>query len=151
MTDTLASSAVRQKPGSDALTTENREGVLVVTLDQPGDAVNKVDRSLGTALEQVLEQIDRDRAIYAAVITSGKPDIFIAGADIEQFLHFRIEQDAENASRYGQRLLNLVAQSRVPVVAAIHGACLGGGLELALACQYRICTDHPKKIGRAHV
>jgi 3-hydroxyacyl-CoA dehydrogenase/enoyl-CoA hydratase/3-hydroxybutyryl-CoA epimerase len=146
MTDTLASSVVRQKAGSDALTAENREGVLVVTLDQPGDAVNKVDRSLGAALEQVLEQIDRDRAIYAAVITSGKPDIFIAGADIEQFLQFRIEQDAENASRYGQRLLNLVAQSRVPVVAAIHGACLGGGLELALACQYRICTDHPKTV-----
>ena len=131
---------------SEALRTENRGGVLIVTLDQPGDAVNKVDRALGTAMERVLEQVDRDRSIYAMVITSGKPDIFIAGADIEQFLDFKIELDAENASRFGQRLLNLLEKTRVPVVAAIHGACLGGGLELALACTYRICTDHPKTV-----
>ena len=134
-----------QDPTS-ALRTENRGGVLVVTLDQPGDAVNKVDRTLGAAVERVLEQVDRDKNIYAMVITSGKPDIFIAGADIEQFLDFRIELDAENASRFGQRLLNLLEKTRVPVVAAIHGACLGGGLELALACTYRICTDHSKTV-----
>ena len=131
---------------SEALRTENRNGVLVVTLDQPGDEVNKVDRSLGTALERVLEQVERDKTIYSMVITSGKPNIFIAGADIEQFLDFKVEMDAENASRFGQRLLNLLEKTRVPVVAAIHGACLGGGLELALACTYRICSDHPKTV-----
>jgi len=129
-----------------ASTTENRHGILVVTLDQPGDAVNKVNRALGSELEQVLETIDRDRTIYGAVVTSGKPDIFMAGADIEQFKEFRSEEDAENVSRYGQRLYNLVERARVPVVAAIHGACLGAGLELALACRYRICTDHPKTV-----
>jgi 3-hydroxyacyl-CoA dehydrogenase/enoyl-CoA hydratase/3-hydroxybutyryl-CoA epimerase len=125
---------------------ENREGVLVVTLDQPGDAVNKVDRALGDALDQLLKEVERDRDISAVVIASGKPDIFIAGADIEQFLEFRVETDAESASRYGQTLLNLLEKSRVPVVAAIHGACLGGGLELALACRYRVCSDHPKTV-----
>ena len=128
------------------LTTDNRDGILVVTLNQPGDAVNKVDRTLGDELEAVLQKLDRDTSLRGMVLTSGKPDIFIAGADIEQFLHFRIEQDAEHASRYGQRLLNLVESARVPVVAAIHGACLGGGLELALACRYRICSDHPKTV-----
>jgi 3-hydroxyacyl-CoA dehydrogenase/enoyl-CoA hydratase/3-hydroxybutyryl-CoA epimerase len=131
---------------SDALRTENRNGVLIVTLDQPGDEVNKVDRALGGAVERVLEQVERDKTIYSMVITSGKPNIFIAGADIEQFLDFKLEIDAENASRFGQRLLNLLEKTRVPVVAAIHGACLGGGLELALACTYRICTDHPKTV-----
>src|SRR6185295_1868358 len=87
-----------------------------------------------------------DRTIRAIVVASGKKDIFIAGADIEQFLDFKTELDAENASRYGQRLLNLLEKSRVPVVAAIHGACLGGGLEFALACTYRICSDHPKTV-----
>ena len=130
---------------SEALRTENKNGVLVVTLDQP-DEVNKVDRALGAAVERVLEQVERDKTIYSMVITSGKPNIFIAGADIEQFLDFKLELDAENASRFGQRLLNLLEKSRVPVVAAIHGACLGGGLELALACTYRICTDHPKTV-----
>jgi 3-hydroxyacyl-CoA dehydrogenase/enoyl-CoA hydratase/3-hydroxybutyryl-CoA epimerase len=131
---------------SDALRTENRGGVLIVTLDQPGDAVNKVDRALGAALERVLELVERDKTVHAMVVTSGKPDIFIAGADIEQFLEFKLELDAENASRFGQRLLNLLEKARVPVVAAIHGACMGGGLELALACRYRVCTDHPKTI-----
>ncbi|MGH7676834.1 MAG: fatty acid oxidation complex subunit alpha FadJ [Gemmatimonadaceae bacterium] len=144
MTTQLSASGSRLS--ADALRTENRDGILVVTIDQPGDAVNKVDRLLGDALENVLRQLDRERGIRAVVITSGKPDIFIAGADIEQFLEFRIEQDAENAARYGQRLLNLIAASRVPVVAAIHGACLGGGLEMALACRYRVCTDHPKTV-----
>ena len=129
---------------SDSLTLEERGGVLVVTINQPGDSINKVDRALGAELERVLELTDRDTAIEAAVIVSGKPDIFIAGADIEQFLEFKAEADAENAAKFGQRLLNLLEKSRVPVVAAIHGACLGGGLELALACRYRICTDHAK-------
>jgi len=145
MIETLTPMAEAEEP-KPALATENRLGVLIVTLDQPGDAVNKVDRALGSELERVLLQVDSDRTVYAVVITSGKPDIFIAGADIEQFLQFKVEQDAENASRFGQRLLNLIARSRVPVVAAIHGACLGGGLELALACQYRICTEHPKTL-----
>lgn len=132
-------------PGA-GITTDGRDGILVVTIDQPGDAVNKVDRALGADLERVLAQLDRDRSIRGVVIASGKPDIFIAGADIEQFLDFRVEADAENAARFGQRLLNLLERSRVPIVAAIHGACLGGGLEMALACRYRICTDHPRTV-----
>jgi len=131
---------------TEALLTEQTDGVLIVTIDQPGDAVNKVDRALGAELERVLGQVDTDRTIRAVVIASGKKDIFIAGADIEQFLEFRTEDDAENASKFGQRLLNLLEKSRVPVVAAIHGACLGGGLELSLACTYRVCSDHPKTV-----
>jgi 3-hydroxyacyl-CoA dehydrogenase/enoyl-CoA hydratase/3-hydroxybutyryl-CoA epimerase len=128
------------------VTTEVRDGILVATIDQPGDAVNKVDRTLGAELERVLDTIERDRAIRGAVIISGKPDIFVAGADIEQFLEFRVPTDAENAAKFGQRLLGAVEKARVPVVAAIHGACLGGGLEMALACRYRICTDHAKTV-----
>ena len=143
MTGTLAPKAETREPRA-AITSENRDGILVVTIDQPGDAVNKVDRTLGMELERILEVTDRDRTIRAVVVTSGKPDIFIAGADIEQFLEFKTEKDAENASRFGQRLFNLLEKSRIPVVAAIHGACLGAGLEFALACRYRICTDHPK-------
>src|SRR5262249_14413452 len=78
------------------------------------------------------------------VLISGKPDTFIAGADIDQFLTFRLAADAERVSRLGQDLLNRLEKLRVPVVAAIHGACLGGGLEVTLACRYRICTDHPR-------
>ena len=68
---------------------------------------------------------------------SGKPDNFIAGADIDEFLELRTAAEAEALSRDGQELLNRLEKLRVPVVAAIHGACLGGGLEAALACAYR--------------
>jgi 3-hydroxyacyl-CoA dehydrogenase / enoyl-CoA hydratase / 3-hydroxybutyryl-CoA epimerase len=138
--------AVAIAHATGALRAENKGGVLILTLDQPGDSVNKLDRALGSAVENVLLEVERDRTVYAMVILSGKPDVFIAGADIEQFLEFRTEQDAEGVARLGQRLLNMLEKSRVPVVAAIHGACMGGGLELALSCTYRICTDHAKTI-----
>ena len=78
------------------------------------------------------------------MLISGKPDTFIAGADIEEFVALPNQAAAEALSRDGQAMLDRVAAFPKPVVAAIHGACLGGGLELALACHYRIATDHPK-------
>lgn len=146
MTQTSYDADERETIGGGAITTENRAGVLIATIDQPGDPVNTVDRVLGAELERILQLIESDRAIYAVVVTSAKKDIFIAGADIEQFLEFKTERDAENASRYGQRLFNLLENARVPTVAAIHGACLGAGLELALACRYRIASDHAKTV-----
>ncbi len=80
------------------------------------------------------------------VLTSGKADSFIAGADVEQFREFRSEADGERVSKMGQALLDRLERLRTPVVVAIHGSCLGGGLEVALASRYRICTDHPKTV-----
>jgi 3-hydroxyacyl-CoA dehydrogenase/enoyl-CoA hydratase/3-hydroxybutyryl-CoA epimerase len=82
--------------------------------------------------------------IKGVVLISGKSDGFVAGADIDQFPTLKSAQDAERISKMGQYLLNRLEKLRAPVVAAIHGACLGGGLELALACRYRVATDHPK-------
>jgi 3-hydroxyacyl-CoA dehydrogenase/enoyl-CoA hydratase/3-hydroxybutyryl-CoA epimerase len=78
------------------------------------------------------------------VLCSGKPDTFIAGADIEEFLQLQSVEEAVRLSRDGQLLMQRVADSTKPVVAAIHGACVGGGLELALACRYRVISDHPR-------
>ena len=128
------------------LTTEREGSVLVITLDAPNEAVNKVDLQFAAHFATVLDEIENDPGITAAVIVSAKPDVFIAGADIDQFLEFRTEEDAERASRAGQELLNRLEGVRVPVVAAIHGACLGAGLETALACAYRIVSDHPKSV-----
>ncbi|HUX32487.1 MAG TPA: 3-hydroxyacyl-CoA dehydrogenase NAD-binding domain-containing protein, partial [Gemmatimonadaceae bacterium] len=128
------------------ITLDRTGDVLVVTLDVPGEPVNKLTTALGDALLDVITQVDRDAGVRACVLVSGKKDSFIAGADIEQFLAFRREVDAARASQIGQDVLNALAALRVPVVAAIHGACLGGGLELALACRYRICTSHAKTL-----
>ncbi|HYW51502.1 MAG TPA: 3-hydroxyacyl-CoA dehydrogenase NAD-binding domain-containing protein, partial [Gemmatimonadaceae bacterium] len=94
-------------------------------------------------LRQALGAIQRDPAIRAAVIISGKRDNFIAGADIEAFLEFRTAEDAEQACRAGHADFQAMAEGK-PVVCAIHGGCLGGGTELALAAHWRIATDGPK-------
>ncbi|HVB29900.1 MAG TPA: fatty acid oxidation complex subunit alpha FadJ [Gemmatimonadaceae bacterium] len=125
---------------------DRQHDVLVLTLDMPGEPVNKLTQALGAELRQVIADVDRDVTVRACVLISGKRDSFIAGADIEQFLEFRREEEAARTSQMGQDVLNALAALHVPVVAAIHGACLGGGLETALACSYRICTDHPKTV-----
>jgi 3-hydroxyacyl-CoA dehydrogenase/enoyl-CoA hydratase/3-hydroxybutyryl-CoA epimerase len=118
--------------------------VLVVTIDQPNEPVNTLSTALAAEFEEIFVRVTGDLLIKGVVLISGKPDAFIAGADIEQFPELRTSEDAEKISRLGQEMLGRLEKLRVPVVAAIHGVCLGGGLELALACRYRICTDHPK-------
>src|SRR5678816_3258622 len=85
----------------------------------------------------------RDRAM---VVRSGKPDNFIAGADIKDFVAIRSAMEGEALSRAGQALLDRLEAVAVPVVAAIHGSCVGGGLETALACRYRVASDDPKTV-----
>jgi 3-hydroxyacyl-CoA dehydrogenase/enoyl-CoA hydratase/3-hydroxybutyryl-CoA epimerase len=82
--------------------------------------------------------------VKAVVFMSGKADIYIAGADVEEFVALKSATEAERLAAGGQEMLDRVARFPKPVVAAIHGACLGGGLEFALACGYRVATDHPK-------
>ena len=127
-----------------ALTTVVEDGIAVVTFDLPGEPVNKLSGAVKVEFEALLIRIRDDEAIRAAVLISGKPDSFIAGADIEEFTALTTESAAERLSFEGQEMVNRVETLSKPVVAAIHGACLGAGLELALACHYRVATDHPK-------
>ncbi|HEY0969840.1 MAG TPA: fatty acid oxidation complex subunit alpha FadJ [Gemmatimonadales bacterium] len=120
------------------------EGVLVVTLDVPGEAVNVLGRAVREDFVALFERIAHDTGIRAVVLASGKSDVWIAGADVEELLEIRSATEAEQLSRQGQLLLEKLESLRVPVVAAIHGACLGGGLETALACSYRVASDHPR-------
>jgi 3-hydroxyacyl-CoA dehydrogenase / enoyl-CoA hydratase / 3-hydroxybutyryl-CoA epimerase len=142
MTDTQTTSETSALP--PALKTELIGDVLVVTIDRPGAPLNTLTPALIGEFEGVLLRLNDDTLIKAAVLISGKPDSFIAGADIEQFLEITSAAEAERTSRMGQDLLDRLEKARVPVVAAIHGVCLGGGLEVTLACRYRVCTDHPK-------
>ena len=121
-------------------------GVLVLTLDVPGEKVNMLGRGMLEEFQSFLIEAESDRTIKAVVIRSGKPDNFIAGADIKEFLAIKSALEGETLSRTGQALLDRLEALPVPVVAAIHGSCLGGGLELALACRFRIATDDPKTV-----
>lgn len=127
------------------------DGIAVIRLDHPGRPVNVLSRDLVAEMEAIISRLEAGEA-RGAVILSSKPGVWIAGADIEEFKEFKTPADAERASRTGHELLGRLERLRVPVVAAIDGVALGGGLELALACTYRIATDSPKtKLGLPEV
>ncbi len=129
---------------ASALTWEIRDGIAVVTLDAPGASVNVISRMVKDEFNSAFEVLARDPAVRAVAFFSGKRDNFIAGADIDEFVKLGSADEAERLSATGQEMLQRVAAFPRPVVVGIHGACLGGGLEFALACTYRVATDHPK-------
>ena len=116
-------------------------GVLVLTLDVPGEKVNVLGRAMIAEFETLLAEVEEDLSIRAVVLRSGKPDNFIAGADINDFTRIGSAEEGEALSRSAHAIFGRVEKARVPIVAAIHGTCLGGGTELALACRYRVASD----------
>jgi 3-hydroxyacyl-CoA dehydrogenase/enoyl-CoA hydratase/3-hydroxybutyryl-CoA epimerase len=122
------------------------DNVAVVTIDVPDEKMNTLKAEFGVQVRGILKQIRENKAIRGVVFISGKPDNFIAGADINMIARAKNAQEAEDLARQGQQIMAEIYSLPIPVIAAIHGACLGGGLELALACHSRICTDDAKTI-----
>ena len=120
------------------------DGVAIVWFDTPGSVVNVLSRELLAEIGPILDDLERDGAIRAVVLASAKRGTFIAGADLAQLIAFERAEDGEAFSRDGHALLDRIAGSSKPVVAAIDGAALGGGLEVALACHYLIASDNPR-------
>lgn len=125
---------------------ENSDGVAVVWLDQPGEKINKLAIDLVEEFHTLLNDLEKDDDVKAAVLISRKPDTFIAGADLDRLMELSEPGQVENVSRQAHALLDRMAAFPKPIVAAIHGAALGGGLEVALACHYRIASESPKTI-----
>lgn len=124
----------------------DEHGVGIVRIDKPNEKVNTLSLSLVDEVQELLTRIEQEPTLKAVVLISSKPDNFIAGADINDFLTFQTAAEAAAMSRRGQEFVSRFEQARVPVVAAIHGSCLGGGLELTLGCHYRIATDDPTTV-----
>ena len=126
-----------------AFRSEMRGDVAVLTFDAPGEPVNTLSPTVGEEFAQELERLGQDASVQAIVFTSGKQD-FIVGADVKWLGSLHTAADGEKASREGQQGFERLAAFAKPVVAAIHGACLGGGLEWALACHGRVASDAPR-------
>jgi 3-hydroxyacyl-CoA dehydrogenase/enoyl-CoA hydratase/3-hydroxybutyryl-CoA epimerase len=126
------------------------EGVAVVLLDVQGESMNTLSTKVSDDLRTICAKLESDDAIRAAVIGSAKKGSFVAGADINMLADASTVEEAEKLSRDGQegmaRIEALYSKLGKPVVAAIDGPALGGGLELALACSMRICSNSPKTI-----
>ncbi len=138
---------------SSAVTyTRRPDGVAVVTIDVPGEPVNTLKDSFAQEFATAFDEIEQDREVKGIVIASGKADSFIVGADIKMLRAAKTSEAATTLSRVGQKALERIERSRMPVVAAIGGACLGGGLELALACRARVAgSEKHVKLGLPEV
>ncbi|MBV4411862.1 fatty acid oxidation complex subunit alpha FadJ [Enterobacteriaceae bacterium YMB-R22] len=117
------------------------DNVAVITIDVPGEKMNTLRADFGDEVRNILSQLRENPLLEGVVIVSGKPDNFIAGADINMIAGCKSAAQAQSLAQKGQWLMAEIAGLPVPVAAAIHGPCLGGGLELALACHRRICSD----------
>ncbi len=134
------------------ITVENREGVAILKLDSPDDKVNKLNEKLIDEFTSIVDQIENDPDVDGILLISGKEGNFIAGADIDMFKTRNTANELEQLSLTGHDILLKIENYPKPVVVGIHGSCMGGGTELALACHYRIVSDHPDtKIGLPEV
>ena len=116
-------------------------GVMTIVIDMPDRAVNVLDEGLLRDLDAVVSGIEKDTALSLVVFRSGKESGFLAGADVQQLQQVTSRNEAETAIVAGQQLFSRIAALPIQTVAAIHGPCLGGGLELALACNFRVARD----------
>lgn len=118
-----------------------------LTFDLPDEKVNKFSEPVLIELEQVVDQLANRTDIKALIFQSGKEDIFIAGADLHSFEPMFKDPSLTGKLIYaGHRVFDKLEALPFPTIAFIHGACLGGGMELALACTYRVITDSPKTL-----
>ena len=125
---------------------EKDNEIAIVWLDQEGEKVNKLGSYLVDEFNNLLDTLQADSDVKAVILISGKRDTFIAGADLDNLLSLSTPDAVEKLSRQGQTIMNRMENFPKPIIAAIHGAALGGGLEVALACHYRIASDSPKTI-----
>ena len=149
MSSTVSTRRVHVDDPTQLIRTENRGGVLLATIDMPGRTMNVFSWGLMDALENLIERISTDNTVTSAVITSGKSS-FLAGADLDMVSSFTAMADHatpaevhETTGRLGRLFVRLEALPK-PIVAAVNGLALGGGLEIAMTCSYRVVPDDPR-------
>ncbi len=120
---------------------ETEEDIAVVVINRP-EKRNALNKQLREELYNVLKKIEPDANVRAIIIT-GKDDVFVAGADLTAMKDYT-EKEAREASLHGNKIFSYIEDMRLPVIAAINGWALGGGLELALACDIRICSENAR-------
>lgn len=120
--------------------TETKENVLIITVNRP-DKLNALNLETISEIHQTLNGVLSNPQIKVVVITGTGSKAFVAGADIAEFADFSIEQGAEMSKSGHQIMFNYIENFPKPVIAAVNGFALGGGLELALSCHIRVCSN----------
>ncbi len=126
----------------DTLIFAVENNIAVISINRP-DKLNALNKEVFNDLEKAIDEVQKNPAIKSAIITGVGPKAFVAGADISEFGSLSIEQ-AMALSKRGQDVFFKIENSSKPIVAAVNGFALGGGCELAMACQFRLCSENAK-------
>ncbi|RDS84215.1 enoyl-CoA hydratase-related protein [Dyella psychrodurans] len=121
---------------------EKKDSIAYVTVNRP-KVLNALNTATWTDLQTAFEHAQADASVRGVILTGAGDKAFIAGADIGELAHVGA-YDAEQSSRFGQDVLNLIENLGKPVIAAVNGFALGGGCETAMACTMRIAVEHAK-------
>lgn len=122
----------------------DEQNIAWLAIDVPNEKMNTLQAAFSDEMKEIFAQLKDTSGVKGMIIHSLKPDNFVAGADVRMLEACTTASEAEALAKQGQELFQQLSDLPYPVVAAIHGPCLGGGLELALACDYRVCTDSDK-------
>lgn len=128
------------------------DGFAIIEFDTSDSKVNVLSAEVLREFDGIISQVYADSGLKGLILLSAKPDIFIAGADIKEIEKITVASEGQEKARAGQKIINRLEKLPIPSIALINGACLGGGLELALACDWRLCSVSEKvKIGLPEV
>jgi 3-hydroxyacyl-CoA dehydrogenase / enoyl-CoA hydratase / 3-hydroxybutyryl-CoA epimerase len=123
---------------------ERESDLAIIWFDLPGEKVNKFSSSVMAEFASIVEEMERSSDIKRIILASGKPSIFIAGADVSEFSKVTSPDQAREYTRFGQQTFHRFSKLPQVKVAAINGACVGGGCEVAISCDWRVMSDSPK-------
>ena len=122
--------------------TVDESGIAHLVLDNPNERMNTLSALFIEEFLSVLDEIEKDKSLKGLVVESAKPGVFVAGADIKWLKDLKTPQQCKSFAELAHEPFNRLEDLKMPTVAAIGGVCLGGGLELALACRWRVAADH---------
>lgn len=122
---------------------EQDNGLAIITINRP-TKLNALNRATITELHDTFKALDTDKTIKVIIVTGSGEKAFVAGADIAEFANFSVEEGQKLAALGQELLFDLVQNLSTPVIAAVNGFALGGGLELAMAAHFRVASDNAK-------
>ena len=128
---------------SEYILCEITNGVLVITINRP-DKLNSLNKQTIEELHETLVEAENQNEIRSVIITGAGKKAFVAGADIAEFANYSVEQGQQLSSTGHFKVFNFIENYSKPIIAAINGFALGGGLELAMACHIRVVSDNAK-------
>ncbi|HQZ26039.1 MAG TPA: enoyl-CoA hydratase-related protein [Flavobacterium sp.] len=122
---------------------EHEKGIATLYINRP-EKLNALNKATIQELHETLKMVDENPEVRVIIITGTGEKAFVAGADIAEFAHFSAEEGAQLAAKGQQLLFDFIENMKTPVIAAVNGFALGGGLELAMACHFRIASENAK-------